>query len=215
MNDLIKIAPYEIDGKKVQAGDAIAATNLLHFLKDGSIPDEHLCHTAIAVAALEINKIVRCAYESKDVSRAMDLLEKVKKDLPCIELSYLCDAVLTHLFWQKQCYLVNEKDVENYFYKNIDSLLPNSKKVSHSTITGHYPDGFVSINGQVAPVEIKRDVFTYSSLAQLRRYMNVYGANSGIAVAPKIKCAIPKGVKGIEINIEDVIASKKASQGYT
>lgn len=88
-----------------------------------------------------------------------------------------------------------EADLARSFWEKLAELIPGATRVKGPRIDGpHRPDGWVQVDGECLPVEMKRGAFNGSARMQLARYMNVYGANRGVAVAPKFTCETPESV---------------------
>lgn len=96
-----------------------------------------------------------------------------------------------------------EEHIRKKFYDNLATYVPGAKKVAVPLFRKNIPDGFISVDGQTAPVEIKRYVFDDNALAQILRYMAVYRSDFGFAVAPKLACRLPANIRFVEVSPPD------------
>ena len=151
------------------------------------------------VFAVLMNQISQIAYTDLDLAR--NAMREIQAP-PGLE--YLKDAVLTHLFWAVHCKRTRETHIQAWFFENIDTLVPGSKRAKVAIDPNHIPDGFLEINGETVPVEVKLEAFTSSSLSQLKRYMKVYRARHGIAVAKELRCDLPSSVTFIKASDEEL-----------
>lgn len=62
------------------------------------------------------------------------------------------------------------------------------------------PDAWVMEDGVLKPVEVKRDKFNSKALKQLKRYMNVYGCEQGIAVGKECTVTLPSNIRFIAVS---------------
>lgn len=99
-----------------------------------------------------------------------------------------------------------EKDVEDEFFANLGSYLPGAIPAIAPYNHHHRPDGFVHLDGEILPVEVKRVRFTFAARSQLLRYMGAYGASRGIAVAPALSCEIPANITFVQVSAPEVSA---------
>jgi hypothetical protein len=96
-----------------------------------------------------------------------------------------------------------EEHVRKKFYDNLDYYIPGAVKAAVPLFKKNIPDGFISVDGRTAPVEIKRYAFDDAALAQLIRYMKTYGSETGFAVAPMLKCQLPSNIQFVEVSPPD------------
>ena len=89
----------------------------------------------------------------------------------------------------------------NLFKKHINKIIPGSKIVKGPFNLHHIPDAWIEKEGQLIPVECKKDNFTLKALNQLLRYMDNFKAKEGIAVGKKINedIVLPKNIKFISL----------------
>lgn len=85
---------------------------------------------------------------------------------------------------------------ENKF--DLNFIDPPKKEASHQ------PDAWVLIDGEECPVEAKKGEFNAKALKQLLRYMKVFGASKGVAVAKSLKTPLPENV--VFYNIQGELA---------
>lgn len=153
----------------------------------------------------EYNLIADIAFS--DHHKALTMLGETDKEYGVIEdLVYIRSVLLDHIMGIRVSSLYtktdySEKDIQDYFFKNLDTFLPGAKKIIHKKTKGHLPDGFIKINGVVFPVEVKKDVFTRKNMEQLQWYMRVYDLKGGVAVAQKLRCSLPENIKFIEVRL--------------
>lgn len=85
-----------------------------------------------------------------------------------------------------------EFSVHEAFKNNVTIALDGTAKIIRKTSDGrNYPDAWVFWKGEEMPVEIKRGNFGEKALAQLKRYMKVYGCAKGVAVGKKLTTELP------------------------
>lgn len=176
------------------------------------IEDIQECARLVAIGgmAARYNEIAELAYTDHHAAiKALQSLEGVPSNsFP--ELMWVRNAILAHI-----CNImvsrmtpaktgVSEMDIQNHFFKHLDTYVKDAVKTECKTTKGHRPDGFVSVNGEVFPVEIKVKTFRKKSLEQLEWYMRIYGAKYGIAVAPELSCELPANVTFVKITHGDV-----------
>lgn len=94
-----------------------------------------------------------------------------------------------------------ERDIQNHFYRFLEFYIPGAQKAVRVMTAGHLPDGFVRINGETAPVEVKRTKFTIKGLEQLQWYMRIYDCKIGVAVAQELCCDLPEGVRFVKVSL--------------
>lgn len=98
-----------------------------------------------------------------------------------------------------------EAEVQDGFFTNIDHYLPGSVRAIVRHVPGFVPDGFVRIDGEIAPVEVKRRRFTGLGLRQLLSYMDAHGAKRGIAVAPELGCELPDNITFVAVSAGETL----------
>ena len=147
------------------------------------------------------------------IDMAIRLLKQLKNSghIP-VELIRVCNSVEWEFFTLRTRHgrgekrAVKEVHIQSHFFKNIEHYLVGANRVDVRLFHGSIPDGFVSINGAVAPVEVKLDVFGERALAQRLGYMRRYESSQGVAVAQRCKANLPDNVIFVPINISDVAA---------
>lgn len=156
------------------------------------------------------NNLILVSYKTKNISLAFEEFKRIDDLGACLfeEILYLRDAVFTHLCYAKQaCNNAGRQDkekiVQKHFFDNLSHYIPGATIAKSEKKTGHIPDGFVEIEGNVYPVEVKAERFTGASLEQLTRYMRAYKASKGVAVAKELRCTIPDNVIFISVNTKE------------
>lgn len=91
-----------------------------------------------------------------------------------------------------------ECDIYLRFDKKIKKLFgPNARVIKKKSDPRHIPDRWVSIEGNIMPVEIKLHKFDKRALSQLKRYMDFYNCAHGIAVAKSLDVKLPENIRFI------------------
>ena len=109
--------------------------------------------------------------------------------------SSLAECVFTELWWKwKYCQRPLEKQYYSFFSEALPSLIPGGSLVKVPLIKGHIPDFFVQIDGEIAPIEIKRGDISISAVKQLKRYMDTYKTRRGYVVGHKLNARLQKGM---------------------
>ena len=116
-----------------------------------------------------VNKELRKAY--KDFNKLIHLTQSIQFSL------------LFAFHKKLKKHTLSEKNLQDYFFKNLNTFLPDAKQLHLSTCNDYKPDGLVLLNGQKIPVEVKLSVFNEKARWQLLRYMDYTDAQQGIAVA--------------------------------
>lgn len=94
------------------------------------------------------------------------------------------------------------RGVQPWFKKNIHKLIPGAMIVNHRKAGIRIaPDFWVSVNGLLCPVEVKKDRFTRSSLIQLQNYLTVFECQQGYAVAKKLAVSLPSNIIFIQVEM--------------
>ena len=93
----------------------------------------------------------------------------------------------------------SEKDVYEWFYKNFEKVLGKDfqlvRKKEAPKSSNNRPDIWVMTeDGEMIPVECKLDKFTDRSLKQLKRYMEHFNSEHGIAVGKELACELPENI---------------------
>jgi len=128
------------------------------------------------------------------------------KRLNSIDLSTL-DEPNTHLFNAALGYIGelielsnNEAVIQNKFFDKLDFYIQGAKKIDIKMDKEHKPDGFVVLDNEIYPVEVKKNTFDINALKQLTRYMRYYKCKKGIAVAPYLSCCLPDDVSFVPVS---------------
>lgn len=96
----------------------------------------------------------------------------------------------------------NEFYYQWLFDRYANKLIPNAKIVNKKTDGYNIPDSWVEISGKLCPVECKKDSFDSKALCQLKRYMETYGSESGIAVGKDLGVELEENI--IFISLSDL-----------
>jgi hypothetical protein len=98
-----------------------------------------------------------------------------------------------------------EARVQDGFFANLDTYLPGAVRAIVKHVPGFVPDGFVSLDGAILPVEVKRKRFTALGRRQLLSYMEAHGSPRGIAVAPVLACDLPDSITFVAVAAGEVL----------
>jgi hypothetical protein len=115
----------------------------------------------------------------------------VRLNLYTMGFANLYGACVTEITWRFQ-----DTEYQSYprFKDALSSLLPGAKIVTPPKKYRLRPDFFVERDGLISCVELKRRIFTQSSVKQLSRYMQTYELPTGYAVAPKLTGVLERGM---------------------
>jgi hypothetical protein len=91
----------------------------------------------------------------------------------------------------------SEKTIQSIFFENLDKYIPGAVEIKTKTNSAHIPDGFICLDDQILPVEVKKVFFGVNELKQLTRYMDFYGCKKGVAVAPAFSYSISSRVNDV------------------
>ena len=128
------------------------------------------------------------------------------KVLECTNTFYIRQCITETLIHNLKAIEYREVDVYRWFESNYKSVLgEDCEIVKRKNDPHHIPDFWILKNKEYIPVECKRNDFVYASLLQLQRYMDVYHADHGIAVAKNCNCELPENITFIKHDL---------SQGY-
>lgn len=92
-------------------------------------------------------------------------------------------------------------------FERVYAKIRRGKVVKNKTDGRNIPDAWVERDGYIIPVEVKLRDFNDKALAQLKRYMERYGSESGIAVAKKLTTDLPPNIEFI--SFEELEAAEK------
>ena len=90
--------------------------------------------------------------------------------------------------------------VHPLFEKVYRFFWPEAERLAPHPGPEHRCDFLLSIEGDLAPVEIKKGAFNTRALVQLKSYMEVYDCRRGIAVGERLTVTLPTGVDFISIS---------------
>jgi hypothetical protein len=117
------------------------------------------------------------------------------------------DPAMLHLYNATLGYIgcainekMSERAIQNKFFDGLSKYIPGAVKVERKGSEGNIPDGFIEIYGEVIPVEVKRDAFTYKSLVQLSRYIKHWKCKRGVAVARSLDCKLPEHIIFVQVS---------------
>lgn len=93
----------------------------------------------------------------------------------------------------------NKKDEFFYqeLFKSNYSKIRDGKIISRKNNIHHVPDAWVLKNNDYIPVEIKLEKFNNKALQQLKRYMDFYNCDKGIASARELTVKLPDNIEFI------------------
>lgn len=96
---------------------------------------------------------------------------------------------------RKKAYESSEYWIHGYFKNNLQEVLgEHVELVDGPKHQNHQPDAWVKLNGELTPVEMKKGKFDKTALRQLMRYIKVFEAKQGIAVAKELSIEIPSNI---------------------
>ena len=188
MQELIAVNPSIVSGQEIPT--ATDMDLLWKNLRDTKMQ-------AIGAYALALEYISRD--NSEDSRETFKLVEEARAVVERAGVS------LPHLEWAVCFYAANtcrlgdtESKIVQWLFENLDSLLPGAVRIQKKSDGFNIPDGFVSIDGDIYPVEVKKSDFDKNALSQIKRYMHTYKSKGGIAVARKLKCSLPSNITFIK-----------------
>ncbi len=98
-----------------------------------------------------------------------------------------------------------ESRVYQWFLANYKRVLGGDYEiVKRKNDPHHIPDFWLKHNDHYIPVECKATDFTAKGLRQLQRYMDVYGADAGVAVAERLKCDLPNNIMFVRVDKREI-----------
>lgn len=86
-----------------------------------------------------------------------------------------------------------------YSIQTARKYFPEYKLIRKKNNSKHIPDAWVEQDGEEIPVEMKLNDFDAKALKQLRRYINVYKKNKGIAIGRKLTVELPSDIRFISL----------------
>lgn len=106
----------------------------------------------------------------------------------------ICDAVTLSVLGRIAS-RNSEYWLHGFFKKNVKDILGEHVDiVDGPRRQRHQPDAWVSVNGKLLPVEIKKGSFNKTALNQLMRYIKVFEAKQGIAIAEELTVELPPNI---------------------
>lgn len=158
-------AVYKLVELAISAGQQVAVGALTKVVADmeraSSAIDLSNAHTTGQSVALELGRDVSQSYA----------------------ISTMVSAVALRLGTQ---FSKREADLQKKVEGDLDAYIPGAALEDVKTSRHHVPDMFVRVNDNVVPVEIKLGNFDQKAVAQLRRYIDHYGASHGYAIGKKL-----------------------------
>ena len=146
----------------------------------------------LALASKISNKDKKTAWE---VLKLASMLYHPEDDFAFNELYGAVAMDITRKSIEREC------DIYSRFDKNIKKLFgSNARVIKKENSPRHIPDRWVSIEGNIMPVEIKLHKFDRRALSQLKRYMDFYNCTHGIAVAKTLDVNLPENITFISID---------------
>lgn len=151
-----------------------------------ALQNEDGIHKEMTEQFYTVNDLVGIATEIESKRGAWEFLQEMSKwicalnkDTKAFWSSYFAVACL--LTWK---FREDEPYWHAVFTKHLSILIPGASIIDKRGVNGKgWPDFFISIDGNVSPVEIKKRDFSQRHVQQLRRYMQEYGLTPGFAVA--------------------------------
>ena len=113
-------------------------------------------------------------------------------------IEYYHSVQFEYFYW-KHSAKESEFKYHKLFKEKIEKLLPEYKLIKKKNNPRHIPDAWVERDGEEIPVEIKLNDFDQKALRQLRRYINVYKKNKGIAIGRKLTVDLPSDIRFISL----------------
>lgn len=92
-----------------------------------------------------------------------------------------------------------ESMYQKMFEKHIEKIVKGCRIISKKWQRSNQPDGWILLNGEEIPVEIKRGAFDEKALKQLERYMTAFNSQRGIAMGAVLATDIPSNIQFIDI----------------
>jgi len=99
----------------------------------------------------------------------------------------------------------HEFSLHSKFKEQVHILISGAEVIEHKRKDVHnQPDVWVNVNGIARPVEIKKHSFDNKALKQLSRYIKVFSADIGYAVAPKLTTPLPSNIIFIPLMLKEI-----------
>lgn len=117
---------------------------------------------------------------------------------------YIYDILSYFVLSRFRDVMLKESNIYGHFKENLSKYIKNSTIVKVKADPKHKPDFFVSVNGNVSPVEIKLNRFDENAKKQLQRYMNFYKSEYGFAMARELTTILPDNITFIQFNDSEI-----------
>ena len=114
-------------------------------------------------------------------------------------ISYYHSVDFEHSYWRFSS-MRNERNYQEKFNEKVEYIFPEYKLIKRKNNPKHIPDAWVEQDGEEIPVEMKLNDFNEKALKQLRRYMNVYKTNKGIAIGKNLTVDLPSDIRFISLD---------------
>lgn len=146
-----------------------------------------------------IEKVLKGSYSNpNDLSENLDGIENADRDnILSSYFPFIRHAISERVIGNFIDTQPSERDIHDWFRDNFKRILGEEYRiVDHKNNKNHIPDFWVTTpqDFKIVPVEIKLHSFDHKSLEQLKRYMNFYESDRGIAVGKKLKCELPENI---------------------
>jgi hypothetical protein len=141
--------------------------------------------------------ITRCRsllFPECNISFLIDVAEVMSNGDPAHQ--WLRMSVVEGISHDMLCRSSEKAVVQDWFEKNYTNYLPEATLVKAYSKDGQRPDCIVDIGGIHYPVECKLN-FSKRGTSQLKKYMKIWGVNTGVAVAKKFSTTVPSQVTAI------------------
>jgi len=138
-------------------------------------------------------------YVFKTMLQSLDIKDMVEAEAHCHAVGFLAsyldvwDDNFTRLYgaihtelWYWRCAPPEEREYYPLFEEALPTLIPGATIDTTVKKKRGVPDFFVRINGNIAPVEIKRGDINGSAVSQLARYMDEYKSTLGYLIGHSI-----------------------------
>lgn len=103
--------------------------------------------------------------------------------------------VLMHHIHMMQKGESSEKNIHDWFKKNVSILGENAYVVDHEHPIGKYRADFLcKVHGKEIIVEIKKDQVDKKALRQIEKYLKISGVRMGILIGSELKVKLPENI---------------------
>ena len=140
---------------------------------------------SLEMVAFELAEACEIAATGKSTKHCFDAIHKIaeiktkKLGEPALHLINAAIGYVGEIMRE----INSEKTIQENFFNNLQKYIPEAKEEKVKMDRNNIPDGFISIDNSLMPVEIKKDSFKLKDIKQLLRYIDFYSCNKGIAVA--------------------------------